>query len=401
MGRTFSRILAAVLMCSVLLLPCGSLVSLEAKAEGAEEEPVYMFNVIGDMQLGMSNAYSEENYKRALENIKSLSPESQLILSVGDQTNHSRESQYLALDTYKEQIVPDIPMYIAIGNHDRGYSEGYGENTGDPAVWKNRFIESAKKNSGLDTIDNVYYSFQKNGSFFIFLGSEVNSRNDNCNDVFISEEQFNWFKGQMEEAGKTGKPIFVVIHEPLYNTVSGSLPGQNWQGNPQNASYYPDNKYGSLKEVLDQYPSAYVFSGHTHWEFKSDSPVVISDGSTANYINCSSVGYLWTDNNSGYIESGKYIGSEDLYVYVYKDKVVVKGRDLVNDKWVMEKTLPMIGVSAEAPESNDGSDASSPASEGNGENKPNNMLTIVLVCVAVAVVAAAAIIFAVLKFKKK
>ena len=389
MGRRLGRILAAVLMCSVLLLPCGSLVSLEAKAEGAEEEPVYMFNVIGDMQLGMSNAYTEKNYQQALENIKSLSPESQFILSVGDQTDHSLESEYKALDGYKEQILPDIPMYIAIGNHDRGGSD-----------WKNRFIESAKKNSGMDTIDNVYYSFQKNGSYFIFLGSEADNR-DGLNDVFISEEQFNWFKGQMEEAGKTGKPIFVVIHEPLYNTVSGSLPGQNWQGNPQNASYYPDNKYGSLKEVLDQYPSAYLFTGHTHWEFKSDSPVVISDGSTANYINCSSVGYLWTDNNSGYIESGKYIGSEDLYVYVYKDKVVVKGRDLVNDKWVMEKTLPMIGVSAEAPESNDGSDASSPASEGNGETKPNNTLTIVLVCVAVAVVAAAAIIFAVLKFKKK
>ena len=389
MGRRLGRILAAVLMCSVLLLPCGSLVSLEAKAEGAEEEPVYMFNVIGDMQLGMSNAYTEKNYQQALENIKSLSPESQFILSVGDQTDHSLESEYKALDGYKEQILPDIPMYIAIGNHDRGGSD-----------WKNRFIESAKKNSGLDTIDNVYYSFQKNGSYFIFLGSEADNR-DGLNDVFISEEQFNWFKGQMEEAGKTGKPIFVVIHEPLYNTVSGSLPGQNWQGNPQDDGYYPDNKYGSLKEVLDQYPSAYLFTGHTHWEFKSDSPVVISDGSTANYINCSSVGYLWTDDNRGYIEDGNYIGSEDLYVYVYKDKVVLKGRDLVNDKWVMEKTLPMIGVSAEAPESNDGSDASSPASEGNGENKPNNTLTIVLVCVAVAVVAAAAIIFAVLKFKKK
>ena len=389
MGRRLGRILAAVLMCSVLLLSCGSLVSLEAKAEGAEEEPVYMFNVIGDMQLGMSNAYTEKNYQQALENIKSLSPESQFILSVGDQTDHSLESEYKALDGYKEQILPDIPMYIAIGNHDRGGSD-----------WKNRFIESAKKNSGMDTIDNVYYSFQKNGSYFIFLGSEADNR-DGLNDVFISEEQFNWFKGQMEEAGKTGKPIFVVIHEPLYNTVSGSLPGQNWQGNPQDDGYYPDNKYGSLKEVLDQYPSAYLFTGHTHWEFKSDSPVVISDGSTANYINCSSVGYLWTDDNRGYIEDGNYIGSEDLYVYVYKDKVVLKGRDLVNDKWVMEKTLPMIGVSAEAPESNDGSDASSPASEGNGETKPNNTLTIMLVCVAVAVVAAAAIIFAVLKFKKK
>ena len=389
MGRRLGRILAAVLMCSVLLLPCGSLVSLEAKAEGAEEEPVYMFNVIGDMQLGMSNAYTEKNYQQSLENIKSLSPESQFILSVGDQTDHSLESEYKALDGYKEQILPDIPMYIAIGNHDRGGSD-----------WKNRFIESAKKNSGMDTIDNVYYSFQKNGSYFIFLGSEADNR-DGLNDVFISEEQFNWFKGQMEEAGKTGKPIFVVIHEPLYNTVSGSLPGQNWQGNPQDDGYYPDNKYGSLKEVLDQYPSAYLFTGHTHWEFKSDSPVVISDGSTANYINCSSVGYLWTDDNRGYIEDGNYIGSEDLYVYVYKDKVVLKGRDLVNDKWVMEKTLPMIGVSAEAPESNDGSDASSSASEGNGETKPNNTLTIVLVCVAVAVVAAAAIIFAVLKFKKK
>ena len=174
MGRRLGRILAAVLMCSVLLLPCGSLVSLEAKAEGAEEEPVYMFNVIGDMQLGMSNAYTEKNYQQALENIKSLSPESQFILSVGDQTDHSLESEYKALDGYKEQILPDIPMYIAIGNHDRGGSD-----------WKNRFIESAKKNSGMDTIDNVYYSFQKNGSYFIFLGSEADNR-DGLNDVFIS-----------------------------------------------------------------------------------------------------------------------------------------------------------------------------------------------------------------------
>ena len=60
----------------------------------AAEEPLYMFNVIGDMQMGDPNCYDEENYKAALEDIKSISPETKAILTVGDHTNNGSEAEY-------------------------------------------------------------------------------------------------------------------------------------------------------------------------------------------------------------------------------------------------------------------------------------------------------------------
>ena len=257
-------------MVAVLLLTAAvSVGSRQEAGVSAEEEPLYMFNVIGDMQMGDPGCYSEENYRTALEEIKSVSPETKAILSVGDHTNNGTEAEYETLSTIKNEVLPDVPMYYAIGNHDRGYVSGTAENNTPVSEWMDRFIQYARLSSGNDSINNVYYSFQLEGSYVIVLGSEVTSRNDHCNDVFISEDQYNWFQNQMAAAAKTDLPIFVIIHEPFPDTVSGSLDGQGWEGNPNNPDYYPDNRYADLKAVADQYPQAIVFSGHTHWEFAS------------------------------------------------------------------------------------------------------------------------------------
>ncbi|MFR1518070.1 MAG: metallophosphoesterase family protein [Clostridia bacterium] len=362
----------------------------------AAEEPLYMFNVIGDMQMGDPNCYDEENYKAALEDIKSISPETKAILTVGDHTNNGSEAEYKTLNTIKNDILPDVPVYYTIGNHDRAYTSGYGNNNTKKDVWMDRFIEYAKLSSGNDSINNVYYSFQLEGSYVIVLGSEVTSRNDNCNDVYISEEQYNWFTEQMETAAKTEKPIFVLIHEPFPNTVSGSLPGQGWEGNPKDPDYYPENKYGDLKAVADKYPQTVVFSGHTHWEFASKQPAVISNGKTsASYFNCSAVGYIWNDNNQGYMQNGKYTGSEGLYVYVYSDKIVVKGRDFANEKWLIEKTISLTGESAGDP-----SDAT-PGTNPDTKDDNNTTWIIIGVCAVTLIVVAIAIGVVVSSKKKK
>lgn len=33
-----------------------------------------------------------------------------------------------------------------------------------------------------------------------------------------------------DTAANPEKPVFVMLHQSLYNTVAGSLPGQNWDG---------------------------------------------------------------------------------------------------------------------------------------------------------------------------
>lgn len=174
-------------MIAVLLLAAAVSVGSrqEASVSAAEEEPLYMFNVIGDMQMGDPGCYSEENYRTALEEIKSVSPETKAILTVGDHTNNGTEAEYETLSTIKSEVLPDVPMYYAIGNHDRGYVPGTAENNTPVSEWMDRFIQYARLSSGNDSINNVYYSFQLEGSYVIILGSEVTSRNDHCNDVLF------------------------------------------------------------------------------------------------------------------------------------------------------------------------------------------------------------------------
>ena len=288
-----------------------------------------------------------------------------------------------------------VPMYLTIGNHDRGYKQS----PKNLEALQQLFVDNVKLNSGNDAIDKLYYSFQVDGYYYIVLGSEVTSRDDDCNDVFISETQYNWFRAEMEEAAKTDKQIFVFIHEPFANTVSGSLAGQKWEGNPNNPNYYENNKYADLKTVADQYPKAIVFSGHTHWRFSSKQPALISNGkSTASYFNCSAVGYIWTDSNTGIKDNtGKWIGNEGLYVDVYSDKVVVRARDFAAKSWVFEKTVSLTG---EAPAQTTSPATPTATSAAPSTDDSSNTNTIII-CVAAAVVLVAAIVVAIVLTSKK
>ena len=79
-----SSILMVLLLAAVVMTGSRAVPSVSAA-----EEPLYMFNVIGDMQMGDPGCYDEENYKAALEEIKNLSPETKAILTVGENTKHS------------------------------------------------------------------------------------------------------------------------------------------------------------------------------------------------------------------------------------------------------------------------------------------------------------------------
>ena len=65
-----SSILMVLLLAAVVMTGSRAVPSVSAA-----EEPLYMFNVIGDMQMGDPGCYDEENYKAALEEIKNLSPQ--------------------------------------------------------------------------------------------------------------------------------------------------------------------------------------------------------------------------------------------------------------------------------------------------------------------------------------
>ena len=47
-----------------------------------------------------------------------------------------------------------------------------------------------------------------------------------------------------------------------------------------------------LRELIDKYSNIIMFTGHTHWTFKSLQPVLSGKGKKANYVTAASVGYL-------------------------------------------------------------------------------------------------------------
>ena len=120
-----------------------------------------------------------------------------------------------------------------------------------------------------------------------------------------------------------GKPVFLFLHQPMLNTVSGSSTSEGWAG---------ISNHKELKSVLDKYPNVIMFNGHTHWILDSDNCMFDGNGKTATIFNTASVAYLW---HSYDVPTGERMtGSEGYYIRVYEDKIAVLGRNFVTGEWV-------------------------------------------------------------------
>lgn len=247
--------------------------------------------------------------KSALKNILDLHPNSKGVVTIGDHTNYGKRENYeLLMSTISSVFDEKSPnIYFSLGNHEYIYKDIMG---GYPTA-VSLFKEYTKQ-------ENIYYSFEIDGLKFIILGSD-----SGIGEGTIGETQFNWLKQQLQSTDKT-KPTFLFVHQPLIDTVSGSL----YSKNSSIQYWYGIDSGVKIKEMLKDYPNATLFSGHTHWTLDSVQPILFGNGESANYINCASVGYLWNDSNT------TEAGSEGVFVEVYEDYILLRGREFVEQKWV-------------------------------------------------------------------
>lgn len=286
--------------------PDGVFVELDSGAAAKEEQPFYSFQVLSDTHITTDPGHIHNQHLRmALEDIKKTDPDSIGIFHVGDVTDNGEVAQYVQYNTIVNSF-DDIPyIYCVPGNHDLR------NQTYDMAV--DRFLENTNAPSG-------YYSKEVGDATFIFLVSQdLDNWDLDRSAAHLRDDQLAFLKAELEKAADGMKPIFVFLHQPLYNTVSGSLPGQNWHGVDKDAE---------LREILRQYPQVVFFTGHTHWELDSKSVMYAGNGEDATMFNDAAVGYLWTDDDT------EKKGSQGFYVEVYADKLLVRGRDFVSEKWI-------------------------------------------------------------------
>lgn len=286
--------------------PAAAACSLPSGSAAETEEPLYSFQVFSDTHIQSDpNHLHNRHLRMALADIQQTDPDSIGIFHVGDVTDNGETGQFLQ---YTEIVnsFDDLPyIYCTPGNHDLR-NETY-----DAAI--DRFLENTNAPSG-------YYSEKIGDATFIMLGSQdLDNWDLDRSAAHLKDDQIQFLKEELQEAADGMQPIFVFLHQPLYNTVSGSLPGQNWHGVDRDAE---------MREIFKQYPQVIFFTGHTHWELDAKSAMYAGNGTDANMFNDASVGYLWTDEDTG------KEGSQGYYVEVYAHKVLVRGRDFETGKWI-------------------------------------------------------------------
>ena len=267
---------------------------------------LYKFSVLTDLHITPDRSAHISHLKAALREINRLAPDSIGIFTVGDNTNGGTKEDYeLLLKTVDEGMGgSEIPIYYGLGNHELIFNGTYASQ-----------MELFKKYTGMP---GAYFSVALDETKAIFLGSD-----EQVGEGVMHKEQLDWLENELSSVGME-KPVYLFMHQPLVETVSGSF----YSKNPKVQYWYGFSGANSrLRAILKKYPNAILFTGHTHWTFESEGPILYGNGKDASFVNCGAVGYLWTDDDDS---TG---GSEGYYVEVYEDYILIRGREFVSGKW--------------------------------------------------------------------
>ncbi|MBD7909965.1 MULTISPECIES: metallophosphoesterase [Clostridium] len=300
----------------------------------------YSFDVISDTHIGPDddpspngafhpNANLNTTFESIKNNIKNGKYKNeQCIVINGDVVDNSQQSSYNKLYNIVNQQKDGLPyIYFNIGNHEYDANPYVQPNIiEDFHTGLNRFnsntnnirklLSANTKGKVTDTDrDNSYdiqYINNKNDRL-LFLGTDEIPTNP-CAAYLNPDTQLNWLQGRIQdntnEGGDSKKPMFIFLHQPLYQTTYGSTFDDWGYLYPNNTTY--------VKQWLTGHPEIVVFTGHTHEQFKendewnSDNFFSLGDNS-ASIFNVPSIGN----------DSGK--GPQGYHITVYSDGIVVTG----------------------------------------------------------------------------
>lgn len=287
--------------CAVAMLP-------EGAADLDPGELLGELQVMSDIHINASDSHlHNQHFAAALEDIKTLSPDSMGLFINGDIADHGQAVEYAAYQKLLKRAGTGIPpIYAAIGNHDF--------NGGQSAAGQIRqFLDGTANDS-----ETVWFDLWIEGYHFIFLGSEAAGLY-----AELSRTQLNWLDETLSQDRVEGRPTFVFLHQGLMDTVAGTFQYQNWHGVNQSAE---------LRRILKKYPEVVLFSGHSHWTFESEMTVKPADDELPTVVSTASCAYLWDD--SCMATNVGITGSEGFYLYLYENYLILRGRSYDRGEWI-------------------------------------------------------------------
>ena len=305
-----TRIVAAVANGGAINKTESAVVPTEARL--TDENESFSFEVISDTHTSnLSTNPHNEHILAAFNDIKANDPDSAAVLINGDIVDANTDELWNTFNGLIEQTIGNsIPIYYSIGNHELrpGTESDY-----------DSLVARYMQYTGVPN-DKVYYYEKINGQYFIFLGNE--KMVDGGDIAYLYQTQIDWLEEILDRAEAEGTRAYVLLHQPLQNTVSSSMAYTT-------AAIQRDvAQDAEIRSIVDAHPNTIMFSGHGHRELESAHPALIRNTEGANYFDSASVAYLIKDDGT------RIVGSQGLYVQVYDDKIIVRGRDFIRGKWI-------------------------------------------------------------------
>jgi Predicted phosphohydrolases len=284
-------------------------VDKEVTASDEKYEPI-SFSVIGDVH---SDTTRLEN---SIKDLYEVNSDTDLMIMNGDTVDQGLPEHYALIQNALISCQALLPKNIIknIGNHEFfDYSKDTVLTAAESKEHISRYLEFSGEKK-------VYHDSWIKGYHFISLGSEqTNTAEVGSVTALISQEQLKWLEEKLAENYKSGRPIFVLFHQPINNTPPSQQTG--WISTKQNVEVY---------NILSKYPEVVLFSSHTHTYLVSNNMVYTKQPFTAIYTGATR-GPLKTD------DKGKMYYSEEsqgVYAEIADGKLTVRARDFGKKAWV-------------------------------------------------------------------
>ena len=285
------KFLFIVLILSVIL--GATFIVVDKCKEYDDFVPVLRFAIASDVHVADNGSEVEEkrlaslfdiayNYSR---NNNTRYKKLDGVIFAGDFTNlGTLYSMQKFKDIVDNKIKPETKLVVSLGNHEF-YSDASMAESRYKTVFKNEVDEH----------------FILSGFHFIKLSPS---------GEYFSEAKLSWLRAELEKASTDtpNKPIFVIQHQHVKNTVYGST---GWGAD-------------GLYEILSDYPQVVDFSGHSHFPIQDERSLWQGDFTaigtgTVSYVemglNGVSTDYVFPDGRDGYYQLNSRTGNSDYGVF--------------------------------------------------------------------------------------
>ncbi|GAB2675891.1 metallophosphoesterase family protein [Paenibacillus thermoaerophilus] len=281
-------------------------------------EPIFSFFIFSDTHINPDlPKYTEHLHQAIKDTLDFKEGKVEAIVITGDVTDYGRDRDYKEfLSIIGNYKLP--PLMANMGNHDY-YSIHF---TAD-GKWSSETAPNGKKDADsrerfmkVFNYEKPYNDFWINGCHIIMLSQEayIQERPEVGEGAWYSDEQLEWLKEKLKKHAD-GSPAFVMIHQPL--------PAIGQDGGSHRLI-----RAKAFREILKPYKNVFVFSGHTHRDFRFVEDHYVKE--TFHWFHNSSVARV---NNRQYQEVAAK-SSQGMYVEVFADRVRVRGREFSDRSWI-------------------------------------------------------------------